>query len=112
MPISRPFTTTGPGDKRSPLLHALVAVTVLRLQTPTLSEKLRSQKGGRPDRAGLGPGPSTAYRLRNLIERAFCRRKTCRAIATGNGKLATSYAAASSSSSSPGDPIESRPSGR
>ena len=35
-----------------------------------------------------------AYRLRNLIERAFCRLKDWRRIATRYDKLAANYAAA------------------
>ena len=35
-----------------------------------------------------------AYRLRNLVERAFCRLKDWRRIATRYDKLATNYAAA------------------
>ena len=47
-----------------------------------------------PTRKRHHPFDPVAYRLRNLIERAFCRLKDWRRIATRSGKLAANYAAA------------------
>lgn len=47
-----------------------------------------------PRRRRWHPFDPTAYRLRNLIERAFCRLKDWRRIATRYDKLAANYAAA------------------
>ncbi len=47
-----------------------------------------------PTRKHRHPFDPAAYRLRNLIERAFCRLKDWRRIATRYDKLATNYAAA------------------
>ena len=47
-----------------------------------------------PRRIRCHPFDRTLYRLRNLIERAFCRLKDWRRIATRYDKLATNYAAA------------------
>lgn len=47
-----------------------------------------------PTRKRLHPFDPTAYRLRNLVERAFCRLKDWRRIATRYDKLARNYAAA------------------
>ncbi len=47
-----------------------------------------------PTRKRLHPFDPVAYRLRNLIERAFCRLKDWRRIATRYDKLARNYAAA------------------
>jgi putative transposase len=46
-----------------------------------------------PTRKRRHPFDPSAYRLRNLIERAFCRLKDWRRIATRYDKLATNYAA-------------------
>jgi putative transposase len=46
-----------------------------------------------PTRKRLHPFDLGAYRLRNLIERAFCRLKDWRRIATRYDKLARNYAA-------------------
>jgi putative transposase len=47
-----------------------------------------------PTRKNLHPFSQTAYRLRNCIERAFCRLKDWRPIATRYDKLATNFALA------------------
>ena len=47
-----------------------------------------------PTRKRRHPFDPVAYRLRNLIERAFCRLKDWRRIATRYDKLAANYAAA------------------
>ena len=47
-----------------------------------------------PTRKRIHPFDTAAYKLRNLIERMFCRLKDWRRIATRYDKLATSYAAA------------------
>jgi len=47
-----------------------------------------------PTRKRRHPFDPALYRLRNLIERAFCRLKDWRRIATRYDKLATNYAAA------------------
>ena len=47
-----------------------------------------------PTRKRRHPFDRTLYRLRNLVERAFCRLKDWRRIATRYDKLATNYAAA------------------
>lgn len=47
-----------------------------------------------PTRKNLHPFSQTAYRLRNCIERAFCRLKDWRRIATRYDKLATNFASA------------------
>jgi putative transposase len=47
-----------------------------------------------PRRRRWHPFDPAAYRLRNLIERAFCRLKDWRRIATRYDKLAANYAAA------------------
>ena len=47
-----------------------------------------------PTRTRRHPFDPLAYRLRNLIERAFCRLKDWRRIATRYDKLAVNYAAA------------------
>jgi putative transposase len=47
-----------------------------------------------PTRKRRHPFDPLAYRLRNLIERAFCRLKDWRRIATRYDKLAVNYAAA------------------
>jgi putative transposase len=47
-----------------------------------------------PTRKHLHPFDRQAYRLRNLIERMFCRLKDWRRIATRYDKLAGNYAAA------------------
>jgi putative transposase len=46
-----------------------------------------------PTRKRHHPFDQLAYRLRNLIERAFCRLKDWRRIATRYDKLAANYAA-------------------
>jgi transposase len=46
-----------------------------------------------PTRKRRHPFDPLAYRLRNLIERAFCRLKDWRRIATRYDKLAANYAA-------------------
>jgi putative transposase len=46
-----------------------------------------------PTRVRRHPFDPVAYRLRNLIERAFCRLKDWRRIATRYDKLAANYAA-------------------
>lgn len=47
-----------------------------------------------PTRKHRHPFDPLAYRMRNLIERAFCRLKDWRRIATRYDKLAANYAAA------------------
>jgi putative transposase len=47
-----------------------------------------------PTRKCRHPFDPALYRLRNLIERAFCRLKDWRRIATRYDKLATNYAIA------------------
>jgi transposase len=47
-----------------------------------------------PTRKHLHPFDRQAYKLRNLIERMFCRLKDCRRVATRYDKLATNFAAA------------------
>ena len=47
-----------------------------------------------PTRKRRHPFDPLAYRMRNLIERAFCRLKDWRRIATRYDKLAANYAAA------------------
>lgn len=47
-----------------------------------------------PRRKNLHPFDRTAYKRRNLIERAFCRIKDCRRVATRYDNLAATYAAA------------------
>ena len=47
-----------------------------------------------PTRKHLHPFDAEAYKLRNLIERMFCRLKDWRRIATRYDKLATNFAAA------------------
>ena len=47
-----------------------------------------------PTRKHLHPFDPQAYKLRNLIERMFCRLKDWRRIATRYDKLATNFAAA------------------
>lgn len=47
-----------------------------------------------PYRKRLHPFDRTAYKRRNLVERAFCRLKDFRRVATRYDKLATTYAAA------------------
>jgi transposase len=47
-----------------------------------------------PRRKNLHPFDRTAYKRRNLVERAFCRIKDFRRIATRYDKLAATYAAA------------------
>jgi putative transposase len=47
-----------------------------------------------PTRKRHHPFDQAAYRMRNLIERAFCRLKDWRRIATRYDKLAANYAAA------------------
>jgi putative transposase len=46
-----------------------------------------------PTRKRPHPFDPAAYRLRNLIERAFCRLKDWRRVATRYDKLAINYAA-------------------
>jgi len=67
------------------------------------SDQLRlflTQRGTRPvipnnpRRKQLHPFDPDAYKLRNLIERMFCRLKDWRRIATRYDKLATNFAAA------------------
>ena len=47
-----------------------------------------------PRRKRLHPFDASAYKRRNLVERAFCRLKDFRRIATRYDKLAETYAAA------------------
>lgn len=47
-----------------------------------------------PRRKNLHPFDRTAYKRRNLVERAFCRIKDFRRVATRYDKLAATYAAA------------------
>lgn len=47
-----------------------------------------------PRRKYLHPFDRTAYKRRNLVERAFCRIKDFRRVATRYDKLAATYAAA------------------
>ena len=47
-----------------------------------------------PTRKHLHPFDAEAYKLRNLIERMFCRLKDWRRIATRYDKLASNFAAA------------------
>ena len=47
-----------------------------------------------PTRKRFHPFDAVAYKLRNLIERAFCRLKDWRRIATRYDKLATNFTAA------------------
>jgi transposase len=47
-----------------------------------------------PGRKNVQPFDRQAYKLRNLIERMFCRLKDWRRIATRYDKLATNFAAA------------------
>ena len=47
-----------------------------------------------PRRKNLHPFDRTAYKRRNLVERAFCRIKNFRRVATRYDKLAATYAAA------------------
>lgn len=47
-----------------------------------------------PTRTRVHPFDKTAYRARNVIERAFCRLKGWRGIATRYDKLATNFASA------------------
>ena len=53
----------------------------------------RSSRTGRA-RTNLHPFDRDAYKRRNLVERAFCRLKDFRRVATRYDKLAVSYAAA------------------
>lgn len=48
----------------------------------------------RPRRKNLHPFDRNAYKRRNLVERAFCRIKDFRRVATRYDKLAETYAAA------------------
>jgi putative transposase len=47
-----------------------------------------------PTRKRVHPFDAAAYKLRNVIERMFCRLKDWRRIATRYDKLATNFAAA------------------
>jgi transposase len=47
-----------------------------------------------PTRKRFHPFDAQAYKLRNLVERMFCRLKDWRRIATRYDKLATNFAAA------------------
>ena len=47
-----------------------------------------------PRRKNLHPFDRAAYKRRNLVERAFCRSKDFRSVATRYDKLAATYAAA------------------
>ena len=47
-----------------------------------------------PTRKRLHPFNRAAYRARNLVERAFCRQKDWRRLATRYDKLATNFASA------------------
>ena len=47
-----------------------------------------------PTRKRLHPFDAVAYKLRNLVERMFCRLKDWRRVATRYDKLATTYIAA------------------
>ena len=49
-----------------------------------------------PRRTNLHPFDRTAYKRRNLVERAFCRIKDFRRVATRYDKLTATYAAANS----------------
>lgn len=85
------------------LIEALPAARICAADTAYDSDALRQfliTRGtlpvipNHPTRKHRHPFDRGAYRLRNLIERAFCRLKDWRRIATRYDKLATNYAAA------------------
>lgn len=105
----RPLTFTLSAGQRGDaplapaLIEALPAARICAADTAYDSDALRQLLIARgtlpvipnhPTRKRRHPFDRGAYRLRNLIERAFCRLKDWRRIATRYDKLATNYAAA------------------
>ena len=85
------------------LIAAAPAAEILTADRAYDSDALRQQlltRGIRPVipnapyRKRLHPFDAEAYKRRNLVERAFCRLKDFRRIATRYDKLACTYAAA------------------
>jgi transposase len=107
--LGRPLTFTltagqaGDAPVAPALLAALPAARLCVADTAYDSDALRRrliERGtlpvipNNPTRKRRQPFDPIAYRLRNLIERAFCRLKDWRRIATRYDKLARNYAAA------------------
>ena len=64
------------------------------LRNQLLARGMRPVIPNAPYRKRLHPFDAEAYKRRNLVERAFCRLKDFRRIATRYDKLACTYAAA------------------
>jgi transposase len=103
-PIAFTLTPGQRGDAPvgADLLDGLPAAAACIADTAYDSDALRRrliERGTRPvipnhpTRKRPHPFDPEAYRLRNLIERAFCRLKDWRRVATRYDKLATNYAA-------------------
>jgi transposase len=104
-PIAIEVTAGQLGDIRAalPLLTALPAGRLCACDAAYDSDGLRrflTERGtmpvipNNPTRKRVHPFDPEAYKLRNLIERMFCRLKDWRRIAPRDDKLATNFAAA------------------
>jgi transposase len=97
------FTITPDQRGDAPVAAALIGLLPASITLAADSDALRRlllARGTTPvirnghRRKNLHPFDPTAYKRRNLVERAFCRIKDFRRVATRYDKLAATYAAA------------------